>query len=49
MMSLRQGRNFFQDGVLPEGINDTTIVLIPKGDEPEELKYFQPISLCNVI
>jgi hypothetical protein len=40
---------FFCDGVLPEGINDTTIVLIPKGNNPEELKEFRSISLCIVI
>jgi hypothetical protein len=40
---------FFQDGVLPEGVNDTAIVLIPKGNDPEELKGFRPISLCIVI
>jgi hypothetical protein len=24
-------RNFFEEGIMPEGINDTAIVLIPKG------------------
>jgi hypothetical protein len=42
-------QRFFCDGVLPAGINDTTMVLIPKGSNPEGLKDFRPISLCNVI
>jgi hypothetical protein len=42
-------QKFFLDGCLPDGINDTAIVLIPKGNDPEELKDFRPISLCNVI
>jgi hypothetical protein len=33
---------------LPPGVSETTIVLIPK-EEPEFLKDFRPISLCNVI
>jgi hypothetical protein len=40
---------FFVDGTLPECINDTAIVLIPKGVEPTELKDFRPISMCNAI
>jgi hypothetical protein len=42
-------QNFFTDGVMPAGVNETTIVLIPKKDDPEALKDFRPISLCNVI
>lgn len=42
-------KKFFTDGLMPPGINDTSIVLIPKGNNPEELKDFRPISLCNVI
>lgn len=42
-------QRFFEDGNLPGGINDTAIVLIPKGPNPVELKDFRPISLCNVI
>jgi hypothetical protein len=42
-------KQFFESGIMPSGVNDTAIVLIPKGSHPEELKYFRPISLCNVI
>jgi hypothetical protein len=42
-------KEFFKSGVMPEGINETAIVLIPKVDEPEMISQFRPISLCNVI
>jgi hypothetical protein len=34
---------------MPDGVNATAIVLIPKIDQPETLKDFRPISLCTVI
>ena len=33
-------RNFFDESVMPEGVNNTSIVLIPKKDKPDELKDF---------
>jgi hypothetical protein len=36
-------------GAIPEGWNDTTVVMIPKVDDPELFTQFRPISLCNVI
>jgi hypothetical protein len=46
---IRAVKRFFQDGTMPEGVNETTIVLIPKSNEACELKDFRPISLCNVV
>jgi hypothetical protein len=40
---------FFSSGVLPAEVNETAIVLIPKKNNPEELKDFRPISMCNVV
>jgi hypothetical protein len=34
---------------MPSSVNETTIILIPKKEDPELLKDFMPISLCNVI
>jgi hypothetical protein len=41
--------HFFATGFMPEGVNDTSIVLIPKIDNPIELKDYRPIGLCNVM
>jgi hypothetical protein len=46
---IRAVQQFFIDGIMPEGVNDTSIVLIPKKNDPEELKDFRRISVCNVI
>jgi hypothetical protein len=32
---------------MPEGWNDTNVVLIPKAKEPRRLKDLRPSSLCN--
>jgi hypothetical protein len=42
-------KHFFTTGFMPEGTNDTSIVLIPKIDNPTELKDYRPIGLCNVL
>jgi hypothetical protein len=42
-------RRFFVEGRMPEGVNDTAIVLIPMVPYPENLKDYRPISLCNVM
>jgi hypothetical protein len=34
---------------IPDGWNDTVIVLIPKVDTPETITQYRPISLCNVL
>lgn len=41
--------HFLNGGRMPESVNSTTLVLIPKVKHPQEMKQFRPISLCNVI
>lgn len=42
-------KNFLNGGEIPQGWNFTTVVLIPKVDNPERMKDLRPISLCNVV
>lgn len=41
--------SFLNDCFLPEEMNDTSIVIIPKKKKPETLSDLWPLSLCNVI
>ena len=41
--------NFIHDCSFPVGLNDTSIVLIPKKHKPELLSYTRLIALCNVL
>ena len=36
-------------GIMPSGLNNTYICLIPKVKCPQEITEFRPISLCNVV
>lgn len=42
-------RRFFEDGQMPQGLNDTNVVLIPKKKCPMNIGDVRPISLCNVL
>jgi hypothetical protein len=34
---------------MPEVVNNTIIVLIPKLKQPHDLTHYRPIALCNVL
>lgn len=34
---------------MPQGWNDTTIVMMPKVNAPEKVIQFRPINLCNMV
>lgn len=40
---------FINDCSFPVGLNDTSIILIPKKHKPEFLSDMRPIALCNVL
>jgi hypothetical protein len=42
-------QKFFDDGIMPDDVNDTTIVLTQKKKTSEELKDYRPIDMCNVL
>lgn len=41
--------DFLNGGSLPDSVNRTTLVLIPKIKNPQEMKHFRPISLCSKV
>lgn len=45
----RAVKQFFQDGIMTRGVNDTTIALVPKLDTPLKVSDFRPIACCNVL
>jgi predicted RNA binding protein with dsRBD fold (UPF0201 family) len=41
--------DFLNGGILPVGLNDTSITLIPKVRHPQRISQYRPISLCSVL
>lgn len=42
-------QNCFATNKVPEEMNKTLIALVPKVDNPDNIKMFRPTSLCNVV
>ena len=42
-------RSFFESGQLPADWNFTEICLLPKVQNPNQMKDLRPISLCSVV
>jgi hypothetical protein len=40
---------FLNGGDMPDIVNNTVLVLIPKVKKPQDLTQFRPIALCNVL
>ena len=40
--------DFLNNCWLPQGLNDTTIILIPKKKDPQTMADLRPIALCKV-
>ncbi|XP_040379850.1 uncharacterized protein LOC121054416 [Oryza brachyantha] len=41
--------DFMNGATVPDGLNQTTVILIPKVKNPQDIKLFRPISRCNVL
>jgi hypothetical protein len=42
-------RGFLEGGHMPEVVNSTVLVLIPKVKQPQDMTQYRPIALCNVM
>lgn len=40
--------NFLNTGMLDRRLNETMIILVPKGKDLQGISDYRPISLCNV-